>query len=85
MKRKASSGIVIPAGTTGLERSTRSTRDEVLGLEVDVAEVALGPGAVFGERARQGALVERHARDHGDVRLAQAGNSSSSGFWSKML
>ena len=41
MCRSASSGIVMPCGTTGRSRSTRSSVGrEVLGREVDVAEVS---------------------------------------------
>ncbi len=43
--------------------------DQVLRHEVDVAPVAFGPLALFGERAGERAFVEGHARDNGHVHL----------------
>ncbi len=44
-------------------------RGQILGHEVVVAPIAIGPACRFGERAGQRTLVERHTGDHADVQL----------------
>src|SRR5438128_1798797 len=60
MKRKARSGSELPSGTSGLSGVTR-------------ARVAFRPSRVGGEGAGEAALVEGHARDHGDLQALARG------------
>ena len=70
MYRSASSGSVIPSGTSGLqpvdarERRARGSR----GVKYMLRKSPSGQRRVGGQRAGQAALVERHARDDRDVR-----------------
>ena len=60
-----------PSGTTGAQPlDPLERRRQILGLEVDVAEVPFRPRRVGRQRAGEAAFVERHARDHRDVLLA---------------
>ena len=70
MNRRASWAIDCPAGTSGRSASTRSTvSPQVRRREVRVAPVAVRPSAVHRQLPGQAALVQRHARDHGDAQL----------------